>query len=373
MSLPDSKAYSASVQFARGYVSVFLLYLAISLGSLFFVMLHHLARAGWSASLRRIAEALSGNLPWLGLFFFGTLTQFLISGMCTPPARSGRTTTYFSLSWIILRFVVYFTTWSFLAWFFRSQSIQQDTDHDVRHSKAMERMAAVGMVLFGVTVTLAAVDLIMSLTPGWTSTAVGVYFFSDAMISSLAAIILLAVWLQSRGYLRDVITPEHYHDLGKLLFAFVVFWGYIAFSQYMLIWYANMPGETRFYLPRQQGPWATVSLVLLFGNLLIPMCGLLSRNVKRRKGILAFWAAWLLLTVLLDFFWLVVPSVPSALESGKAASLAALDPRAIGMFIALVAVFGVVLFSNTLRLLRKAPLVPVGDPRLEESLAFENI
>ncbi len=120
----------------------------------------------------------------------------------------------------------------------------------------MERLSAPGMILWAVTITLAAVDLIMSLNPHWSSTMIGVYLFSDAVLSGLVVLTLLALWLQSCGLLRGVVTVEHYHDLGKLTFAFVFFWGYIAFSQYMLIWYANMPEETQFYMARQIGPWA---------------------------------------------------------------------------------------------------------------------
>ncbi len=112
------------------------------------------------------------------------------------------------------------------------------------------------MILFAFTITLAAVDLMMSLNPHWYSTMIGVYLFADAVLSSLVVLTLLALWLQSQGLLRGAVTVEHYHDLGKLTFAFVFFWAYIAFSQYMLIWYANMPEETQFYMPRQIGPWA---------------------------------------------------------------------------------------------------------------------
>ena len=154
------------------------------------------------------------------------------------------------------RFVIYFVIWGFLAWYFRGHSILQDRTGNVRLSKSMERLSAPGMILWAFTITLAAVDLIMSLNPHWSSTMIGVYLFSDAVLSSLVALTLLALWLQSCGLLRGVVTVEHYHDLGKLTFAFVFFWGYIAFSQYMLIWYANMPEETQFYMMRQIGPWA---------------------------------------------------------------------------------------------------------------------
>ena len=207
------------------------------------------------------------------------------------------------------RFVIYFVIWGFLAWYFRGHSILQDSSGRVRLSKSMERFSAPGMILWAVTITLAAVDLIMSLNPHWYSTMIGVYLFSDAVLSSLVAITLLAMWLQSCGLLRGVVTEEHYHDLGKLTFAFVFFWGYIAFSQYMLIWYANMPEETQFYMTRQIGPWAGVSLALIVVHFVLPFLGLMSRHVKRRLPFFAFWLVWLLVAHAFDLYWLIMPNI----------------------------------------------------------------
>ena len=149
----------------------------------------------------------------------------------------------------------------------------------------------------------------MSLEPAWFSTIFGVYYFSGAAVGFLAALVLAALVVQGSGRLTGTITAEHYHDLGKLLFGFVVWWGYIAFSQYMLIWYGNIPEETVYYLKRQTGPWAIVSLVLLFGHLLIPFLGMLPREVKRRRVLLGFWAVWLLAFHWLDMYWLVMPNL----------------------------------------------------------------
>ena len=155
--------------------------------------------------------------------------------------------------------------------------------------------------------TLAA--LIMSLEPAWFHAIFGVYYFSGAAVGFLAALVLAALVVQGSGRLTGTITAEHYHDLGKLLFGFVVWWGYIAFSQYMLIWYGNIPEETVYYLKRQTGPWAIVSLVLLFGHLLIPFLGMLPHEVERRRVLLGFWAVWLLVFHWLDMYWLVMPNL----------------------------------------------------------------
>ena len=173
----------------------------------------------------------------------------------------------------------------------------------------MERVSYPALILFAVTITFAAFDWIMSLTPHWYSTIFGVYYFSGAVVGLLATVILILFGLQKVGHLTSTVTLDHYHELGKLLFAFVVFWGYIAFSQYMLIWYANIPEETVWYLPRQQSCWIAVSLILLFGHLLIPFFGLMSRSAKRRPAVLAFWAAWLLVVHWLDVHYLIMPHV----------------------------------------------------------------
>ena len=137
----------------------------------------------------------------------------------------------------------------------------------------------------------------------------GVYLFADAVMSSLVVLTLLAMWLQSRGLLRGVITKEHYHDLGKLTFTFVFFWGYIAFSQYMLIWYANIPEETQFFMPRQIGPWVGVSLALIVVHFVLPFLGLMSKHAKRILPVFSFWLIWLLVAHAFDLFWLIMPNV----------------------------------------------------------------
>ncbi|MGD0900074.1 MAG: quinol:cytochrome C oxidoreductase, partial [Thermoguttaceae bacterium] len=259
------------------------------------------------------------------------------------------------------RLVAYFAILGGLTWYLRSRSIRQDASGDPRLTLRMERISAPGMIALALVATFASLDLVMSLNPRWSSTMYGVYFFIGSVLAGLAAITLLALWLRANGRLGRAVTVEHYHDLGKLLFAFVFFWGYIAFSQYMLIWYANMPEETQFYMVRQIGPWAWVSIALVAVQLLIPFLGLLSRHAKRNLKVLGFWAVWLLAAHLLDMFWLVMPSAAEPLE-----------PLSLGVVLGLVAGMGGLYLISTARLLACAPLAPVGDPRLDESLAFEN-
>ena len=224
----------------------------------------------------------------------------------------------------------------------------------------MERLSGPALLLLALTVTFAAFDWLMSLDPRWYSTIFGVYYFSGAIVGFLAAVILLAMLLQRGGRLTASVTVEHYHDLGKLLFAFVIFWGYIAFSQYLLIWYANIPEETGWYLVRQTGDWAGVSVLLLCVHLLLPFFGLLSREVKRRKVLLGFWAVWMLAAHWIDVYWLVMPSV-----SPTRPPLAMVD-------FGCLAGLGCLYLAAVAHAAQGRALLPLGDPRLPESLAFEN-
>jgi hypothetical protein len=356
--------------FLHSYLLNYCYFLSISLGALFFVALQHATRAGWSVTVRRLAEVLAGNTGCLAILFLPILVQPLLgeanlfrwadAGSVAGDELLQHKAPYLNPTFFAIRCVLYFAVWGLLARFFLLRSVEQDHSGDAALTVRMERLGPVALLLFACTVTFASFDWLMSLEPSWFSTIFGVYYFSGAVVGFLATIILLAALLQAAGRLNRSITIEHYHDLGKLLFAFVVFWGYIAFSQYMLIWYANIPEETTWYLVRQSGSWKWVSLLLLFGHLLIPFFGLLSRGVKRRKILLGFWAAWLLVAHWIDIYWLVMPS----LEPGGA-PLGPIDACC------LLGIGGIYL-AGLARTVGNRSLVPLADPRLEESLAFEN-
>ncbi len=357
--------------FFHAYLMNYCYFLSISLGALFFVALQHATRAGWSVTVRRLAELLAANMLCLLLLFLPVIVPVLMgdTGLYrwNEPEEVALSELlqhkeiYFHPIFFAGRCIFYFAVWGLLARFFLRRSLRQDESGDPVLTMQMERLSPLALLLFAGTITFASFDWLMSLAPEWFSTIFGVYYFSGAAVGFFAAIILLAMLLQASGRLTASITVEHYHDLGKLLFAFVVFWGYIAFSQYMLIWYANIPEETTWYLARQSGSWMWVSVVLLFGHLLIPFFGLLSREAKRRKALLAFWAVWMLAAHWIDLYWLVMPSFehPQGLPLG---------PIDAGCLLGI----GGLYFAGVLRVAGDRPLVPRADPRLDESLAFEN-
>jgi hypothetical protein len=231
----------------------------------------------------------------------------------------------------------------------------------------MQHHSAPALLVLALTLTFASFDLLMSLDPHWYSTMYGVYYATGSLLAAFAAITLVIGLLQHLGYLTRSVTVEHFHDLGKWLFAFVFFWGYIAFSQYMLLWYANMPETSEWFakrgattVARDISPWTTVSLLLLFGQLLIPFVGLLSRHVKRAKGLLVFWAVWLLVFHWVDLFWLIMPALDGKFHFGL------LEPLCLvgmgGIFVAVI-----------LWIAQQHSIVAVGDPRLHDAIVFENI
>jgi hypothetical protein len=349
------------------YLVSFAFFLSLSLGGLFFVMLQHVTRAGWSVAVRRLAEGVASNVLLMAVLILPVLAwmhrlyPWTHAGeVAADPVLAGKAG-YLNPTFFVLRFVLYFGAWILLARYFHGRSTAQDRSGDPDLTVRMERRSAPGLVLFAVTVDFAAFDLLMSLDPRWFSTIFGVYYFSAAAVGFLAFLPCLLVAVQERGGLTRLVTVEHYHDVGKLLFAFIVFWAYIAFSQYLLIWYGNLPEETVWYLRRQTGSWTWISLTLLFGHFVVPFLVLVSRFVKRRPRLLAIAGAYMLLMCWIDIYWLVIPEFsPGVVRFG------ALD------VLCFLGMAGAWLGGLALQL-RRPSLIPERDPRLDESLAFHNV
>jgi nicotinamide riboside transporter PnuC len=365
-------------RFYHAYLTAWAYFLSLGLGGLFFVLLQHLTHAGWSVNIRRVGEWLMATLPLMAMLAIPILLAvWMQKGELYPwaqrhdapgaPHLSPGKQAYLSPAFFTARLVVYLAIWSALGWWYWRNSTRQDASGDPALTSRMQAFSAPAMVVLAVTLTLAALDLLMSLDPTWYSTIFGVYYFAGSAAGVFAAIVVLLFVLQRLGYLGQSVTTEHYHDLGKFLFGFVFFWGYIAFSQYMLIWYANIPEETAWLVRRgastaAQDPkdWSAVCVLLLLGHLLIPFLGLISRHVKRTPPLLAFWAAWVLVFHGLDMHWLVAPELDGRFHLGPVEGLAFL-----GM--------GGVFLGTVIGLASRHAIRPLRDPRIEESLAFENV
>jgi len=362
--------------FFRSYLLNYCFVLSLALGALFFVMLQHLTRAGWSVALRRIAEFVVAALPWLAVLFLPLLIPVFqgragVYKWSSPEVVAGDPLLQAKAAWLnpaffTVRCLVYLAVWSLLAVVLVRDSVRQDATGDVAHTHRLERWSAPGMLLYGLTVTFFAFDVLMSLNPHWYSTIFGVYFFSGCVVGFFALLALLVLSVQRAGGLTASVTVEHYHDLGKLMFGFVVFWAYIAFSQYMLQWYANLPEETALYFARQNEPWwRGVSLLLLVGHFVAPFLALISRFPKRRPGLLLPAAVWLLAMHWLDLYYLVMPR-PHGTAYKPAAYLHWTD---LALLVGLVGPF----VAAVVRPMARHALLPERDPRLTEALAFENI
>src|SRR5712691_5376345 len=265
----------------------------LGLAGLCFVAIHYATGSTWSVAIRRVPEALAGTLPFsiamLATLFvvhpqlYGWTTECLGPGSERALAFKHL---WLSRPFFLIRAAVYSGIWILFAFAIRQRSRRQDLDGDPRWTHENFRLSAAFLVLFGITVTLASIDWVMSLEFRWFSTIFGVYNFASLFFSGLAAIILLAIWLERVGPLRGVLTEAHLHDLGKLLFAFSVFWAYIWFSQYMLIWYTDIPEETSYFVRRAEGGWFGVFVANVILNWAVPFVLLLRRDTKRLRKVL---------------------------------------------------------------------------------------
>jgi hypothetical protein len=353
-------------RFAFSYLTGFVWLATIGLGALFFVLIQHLTRAGWSVIPRRQLEWLTGLLPVSAVLFVPVafFAHDLYHHWMGPDARADvliqKKAAYLNPTFFFVRAAVFLAAWTALSlWFWRT-SRKQDESGDKELTLKMAARSAPAILVVGVTLTFAAFDWLMSLDPHWYSTIYGVYVFAGSAVSALAALSLLTLALERKGVLEGILTVEHRHDIGKLLFGFTVFWAYIGFSQYLIIWYGNIPEETVYFRERWEGPWKAVSLVLVFGHFVIPFVALISRTAKRSRLILGASALLILVMHYVDIYWLVMPTLG---EHGATPSwvdlCGLLGPLGAGLLVIAHRAAG-------------GPLYPVRDPRLAESLQFLN-
>lgn len=345
-------------------------YLSLVLGALFFVLIQHLTRAGWSVVLRRLAEGVAANAGLMAILGAVLMLLALKGGVplfeWTDPARVAaeplvaRKAPYLNPTFFVVRALICFAAWTAMGGWFLRQSLRQDDSGDPGLTIRMQKVAGPAMILFAITLTIAAVDFLMSLEPTWYSTMFGVYYFSGSTLAFLSVLPLLTFLLQRSGRLTGVVTLEHYHDMGKLIFAFTVFWTYIAFCQYMLYWYANIPEETIWFAKRQTGEWTSFSWFLLIGRFFAPFLLLISRAPKRRPAVLVVFATWTLFMHWIDMYYVVMPHASPGIVPWSLLDVTSFLGVG-GLFVAVLA-----------RRFGANSLIPRKDPRLAESLAFEN-
>ncbi len=352
-------------QFAFSYLFAFTFFFTICMGGLFWTIVHHAVDAEWSVVVRRQLENLASLIVVLAVLFIPfvfvapILWEWMQPGNAHDPlliAKSGYLNPWFFWG----RAGLYFTLMGTAAVLLRSFSIAQDESGKPRFTILNRRVTFSMALPFAICLTFAAVDWLMGLDYHWFSTMWGVYIFAGTALSSMCVLVLIISGLRRGGSLEGVVTHEHYHIMGKLMLAFTVFWAYIGFSQYMLIWYANIPEETIYFLNRNTESWWYLSTFLVVGHFFIPFLLLLFQFGKRTPTFLCGMSCWILLMHLLDIYIIVLPALH---RNGFAPSF--LD------ILCLLAV-GCTLAVFFLRQLGGAPLYPLRDPRLKQSLNLKN-
>ena len=305
--------------FFRAYLSAYIFWIGIPVGALALLMLHHLVGGRWGFMIQRVLEATIQTLPLMALLFIPLL--FGLSDLY-PWARTEvvaadpllqQKAAYLNIPFFIARAVTYFAVWIVLGRLLVTWSLRQDRTADDALTLRLQRLSGPGLVLYGLTVTFAAIDWMMSLEPKWYSTIFGMIFMVSFGLAALALAILATRFLESQKPLAQVISPDRWHDLGNLLLALVMFWAYLQFSQFLLIWSENLTEEIPWYLHRIGGGWEWVALALILFLFALPFILLLSRTTKRSARMLSQVAAAILFMHWLDILWIVAPSFYPAL------------------------------------------------------------
>ncbi len=359
VSLLGSFLLEDSQKTASAYLVSFVYFLFLSLGALFFLSVQYVTNAVWSVNLRRVMESLSAYLPFsavllIPLVYYGQYLYewFHPSHVENDPLLMGKTA-YLNVPFFLIRLILFFGGWLVFYKKFIQFSRRQSAEGSMLWMEKAKKYSVGFLLFFVLSFSFLSVDLLMSLDAHWFSTIFGVYTFAGSFQSALALMILLTVYMIPRS--KGQITKDHLHDLGKFLMGMTLFWAYIAFSQYMLIWYANLPEETTFFVPRSKGPWMWVSISLIVFKFAVPFVCLLPRWVKRNTAAVSSLSVLILIMQYVDIYWLVYPSL-----DGKTLRWDLLD---LGFFLGFLGLF----VHSVFKFFSQHSAVPVRDPMSGQS------
>lgn len=354
-----------SDQFFFSYLVSFAFFTGIALASVFMVLFHHITKSKWGVVVRRIPEVMGGNL-WIWAIFIipvllGIHNLYHWShedAVAADKILKGKSA-YLNTPFFIIRQVIYFAIWGYVGQKLYNASVELEKTNDWGITTLMRKVSAPAIPLFGFSIAFASFDWLMSLDPHWFSTMFGVYFFAISFQSFWAVMILMVFFLHSRGYLQNTIGQAHIYDLGAWLFAFTVFYAYIAFSQFLLIYYANLPEETLWYYHRLEGGFEYIAYGMLLFRFVLPFIVLLNREQKHRRKVLGFVAVVVLVMHFLELYWIVMPSMHP--EDAHGLDFSWMD---ITAFIGLGGVFFGLFFHK----FKQNSMIPENDPKLGECL-----
>ncbi len=422
-------AFLQSDRFPYSYLYGFITVLTFWLGSIFFILIQHLTAAGWSVSVRRTSEFFASGVIVLPFLFLPLLTQLdklypwwnhdhheagvahaqenvpaqghadpekadhddrhVKRGTATDPqndehsaAHEGshgsheahhhieqilmsKKTWYLNQTFFFIRLVIYFVIWLWLGLTLFGKSVAQDRTGDKQYTVQLQRFAAPATFLFALSLTFAGFDWVMSLEPLWYSTMFGVRIFAASAVTSFAVVILTSLGLKRAGLVGEEINTEHFHDLGKLMHGFLIFWAYVSFSEFFLIWYAAIPEETVYFHRRwDDSSWRTISIVIVALKFIVPFYITMSRNAKRNNAVIGFAAAWLIALHFVEIFYWIMPSYAplKPVQWGGIWLEAGCAMATVGVYVTAV-----------LYRMRKHSLIAVGDPRLPRALDFQQV
>lgn len=378
--------------FFRSWLVGFVFWTGITAGCLALLMLSHLSGGAWGLVVRRVLEAAARTWPVVLIasvaLFFGMerLYEWARPEVVQADELLQHKAPYLNVPFFWIRMAIYFAVWGGLAWTLSRMSARQDRGEDV--TRRMQVVAAPGLIAYCLLVTFAAVDWLMSLQPHWFSTIYGVYLIGSQGLASLAFLILVAAFLWRREPMSHVLQPRHFHDWGKLMFAFVMLWAYFSWSQFLITWAGNLPEEIPFYLKRMHGAFGYLSLFIVLFHFAVPFAILLSRDIKRNPRTVSIVAVWILAVRLLELFWQVEPAfqhgIPGAHqgqpgvthEIGGAAvahhAAGAIHPQFWWLYLAGPLFIGGAWLFWFARELKTRPLLPIQDPYLPEAIAHES-
>jgi hypothetical protein len=374
----DSRA-----EFWHAYLMNFAFVASLVIGGLFFTLASHLFGAYWSTSIRRLAEIVAGAMPVIFLLFIPIAVFVLMdqSGALYPWTNRAVVEAdpvlklkaeYLSPTWFVIRAAIIFAVWLVAARIMGKGSLRVDQTGSVETLRGLAKASGPLMVLFAVSLNVASFDWLMSLDPIWFSTMFGVYYWAGGLMAFLALLTLMIHFLQGRGMLTQSIRVEQRHDIAKLMFAMVIFWGYVTFSQFMLIWYANIPEETKWYADRGAPAAMGISSMtawLFILHLFVPFLGFMSKRVRRNPTAMAFWSVYLLAVHWYDMYYIVMPTLKvthsmTGIEPGSAAPGLLEGLCLVGMLL--------VLLGGIARGTADKWLAPYRDPRMHEALTYVN-
>jgi hypothetical protein len=349
-------------QFLQAYLIGWTFWTGIAVGSIALLMLQHLTGGGWGFVIRRVLEAATRTLPLMAIMFVPIVLGAHYLYRWTDPEELDKhpvvkfKTPYLNVPFFTIRAVVYFAVWIALAFLLNKWSLAQDRTADNRYTRNMRVLSGPGMVALIFTVTFASVDWYMSLEPEWFSTIYGFIFVASWSLSALAFVIAVMARLSQEQPMTRIVAPLHFHDLGKLLLAFVMLWAYFAFSQYLIIWSTNLPEEIGWYIVRTRAVWGAVIIAIGILHFAAPFLFLLSRSLKRNPRKLVVIATLILLMRAVDLLWMLVPAFGT-------------EHKWIWMDLLALVGFGGLWLALFASQLNKRSLIPINDPQFESVVA----